>query len=186
MFAKCMHRKCLFLVSQDQDEENGAVSEVSPSGRSANGPPSARSSAQEEEPAMILFDEDEDHPPQLGLGPPSAGGPHAGVERAARPSSAASSVSAASDLLCEGWPPGVSSNGGLRCARIPASAKQATVLLYRGPVAHPVVERLGLRQINSDRPVCTHDVYLPILSYLVHGEYMLTRSRLHSGRNMLC
>ena len=107
---------------QGQDKVDGAVSEVSPSGRSANGPPSARSSTQEEEPAMILFDEDEDHPPQLRPGPPSEGGAHAGVERAARPNSAAPSVSAASDLLCDGWPPRMSSNGGLRCAGVHASA----------------------------------------------------------------
>ncbi|CAL8470566.1 g10108 [Coccomyxa elongata] len=119
------------VPNQGQDKVDGVGSEVSPSGRSANGPPSARSSTQEEEPAMILFDEDEEHPPQLRLGPPSEGGAHVGVDRAARPSSAASSVSAASDLLCDGWPPRMSCNGGLRAP--PMSAAVAGPMLTPPP-----------------------------------------------------
>ncbi|BDA45839.1 hypothetical protein COCOBI_07-6260 [Coccomyxa sp. Obi] len=141
------------VLDQGQDKDDAAVSEVSPSGRSANGPPSARSSAQEEEPAMILFDEDEDHPPQLRPGgSPSAGGPHAGAERTARPSSAASSVSAASDLLCDGWPPGMSSNGGLRAPPMSAAAPGPMRTPPSKPPGRPDASRISPSLNQALRP----------------------------------
>ncbi|KAK9904234.1 hypothetical protein WJX75_007362 [Coccomyxa subellipsoidea] len=109
-----------------------AASEPSPTGRWANGCHSARSSAQDE-PAMILFDEDDDPPPVMQQ---SRHAPLAGNEAGARPSSAASSVSAASDLLSEGWP---SANGIFR-ATLPNTRPAA---LAQSPAAKPLHRPAG-------------------------------------------